>query len=522
MSNNKQKNAALLVASGIFLSRIFGFVRERIFAHYFGNSIYADAFRSAFRIPNLLQNLLGEGVLSASFIPVYSRLLKEGKEQEAKFLAFSVLNILFLFVVSLVMLGSIKAEFLVSLIAPGFESEKKELTIKLTSILFFSTGILVLSAWCLGVLNSHRKFFISYSSPVLWNLAVIIILLIFGNFQNQSDLIVSCSWAVFLGSILQFSIQLYPVYRCIGGYKLIIDKSLNSLKKVLTNFVPVVLSRGVVQISAYIDNILASLLSSGSVSAISYMQIVFTLPVSIFGMSVSASELPQMSQELGSEEEIKQKISQRLLKARTQLSYFIIPSAVCFVVLGDLLVSCLFQTGSFTTKDTRLVYLILAISGFGLYSNTHSRLLASTFFALHNTKTPFYNSLIRVGTSTFVGILAVFYVPKYFNSSTYPLALMALVFASTIASILEFCFLKRSLKKVVDIVDIAFYGELKLILLSSFTAIVLKSIFIKYSNYNLIENLIYLFLYAIFYFILTLFFKVKEAQYIYSKIGVLK
>jgi putative peptidoglycan lipid II flippase len=167
------KRHALLVAAGILLSRIAGLVRERVFAHYFGNSDAADAFKAAFRIPNFLQNMFGEGVLSASFIPVYASLLARKDDEEARRTAGAVAAILALTTSLIVLLGVLTTPYLINAIAGGFSGEKRELTIRLVRILFPSAGLLVFSAWCLGVLNSHRRFFLSYSAPVVWNAAMI-------------------------------------------------------------------------------------------------------------------------------------------------------------------------------------------------------------------------------------------------------------------------------------------------------------------------------------------------------------
>src|SRR5579871_4984571 len=163
---------AFLVAAGIFLSRIAGLVRERVFAHYFGNSDAADAFKAAFRIPNFLQNLFGEGVLSASFIPVYAGLLAREDEEEARKTAGAVASLLALTTSHIVLIGVLATPYLIDAIAPGFHGDKRELTIRLVRILFPGAGLLVLSAWCLGVLNSHHRFFASYTAPVAWNLVM--------------------------------------------------------------------------------------------------------------------------------------------------------------------------------------------------------------------------------------------------------------------------------------------------------------------------------------------------------------
>jgi putative peptidoglycan lipid II flippase len=161
VSAGESRNHAFLVGAGIFLSRIAGLVRERVFAHYFGNSGVADAFKAAFRIPNFLQNMFGEGVLSASFIPVYAKLLAHKDEEEARRTAGAVAGLLGLCVSIIVLVGVFATPILIYFIAPGFHDEKRELTIRLVRILFPGAGLLVLSAWCLGVLNSHRRVFVS-------------------------------------------------------------------------------------------------------------------------------------------------------------------------------------------------------------------------------------------------------------------------------------------------------------------------------------------------------------------------
>ena len=162
-----------MVALGILASRVVGLVRMRVLGHYLGVGDAADAFAAAFRIPNLLQNLFGEGALSASFIPVYARLLGAGNEVEARKVARAVGGLLALVVAVLVLLGVLATPFLIDVIAPGFDGAKRELTIRLVRIFFPGAGLFVMSAWCLGVLNSHGKFFLSYAAPVVWNLSMI-------------------------------------------------------------------------------------------------------------------------------------------------------------------------------------------------------------------------------------------------------------------------------------------------------------------------------------------------------------
>jgi putative peptidoglycan lipid II flippase len=179
---------AFLVGAGIFLTRIFGLVRQRVFSHYFGITDAADAFSAGFRIPNLLQNLFGEGVLSASFIPVYARLLAQKDEEEAGRVAGAVFALLAVAVSLIVLVGVLGAPYLMVVIEPGYTGAKRELTVRLLRVLFAGAGLLVLSAWCLGILNSHRKFFLSYTAPVIWNVAMIATLLALGRGRDLSSL----------------------------------------------------------------------------------------------------------------------------------------------------------------------------------------------------------------------------------------------------------------------------------------------------------------------------------------------
>ncbi|HEX6048551.1 MAG TPA: lipid II flippase MurJ, partial [Gemmatimonadaceae bacterium] len=258
---------AALVAAGILVSRIIGLVRERLIGFYFGVTPEADAFRAAFRIPNLLQNMFGEGVLSASFIPVYASLVEHEEREEARRVAGAVLAMLALVVAVLVLAGVLAAPWLVDLIAAGFPADKRELTVTLVRVLFPGAGLLVLSAWCLGILNSHRRFFLSYASPVVWNVAMIAALLVFGRRSTLASLAVWLAWGSVVGSALQVLVQLPAVLRVAGRVRVAFATHSAHVRDVVRNFGPVFVGRGVVQISAYVDAWIASFLISGSVAA---------------------------------------------------------------------------------------------------------------------------------------------------------------------------------------------------------------------------------------------------------------
>ena len=402
---------ASLVAAGMLLSRVAGLVRESVFAHYFGNSDAADAFKAAFRIPNILQNLFGEGVLSASFIPVYSRMLGAGDDENAHTLAWTLGAILSLTISVLVLIGVAAAPYLIDAIAPGFHGAKRELTTMLVRVLFPGAGLLVMSAWCLGVLNSHHKFFASYTAPVAWNLAIIGFLLFYGPHHSQSRLAVLTAWGSVAGSALQVAVQLPQAMRLAGHLRVDFRRTVEALRAVLNNFLPIVTGRGVVQISAYIDNLLASLLPTGAVAALNYAQILYLLPVSLFGMSVAAAELPGMSRATGTREEIARALRGRLNVGLRQIAFFVIPSAAAFLFLGDVIAGAIFQTGHFTRADAIYVWGILAGSAVGLLAVTMGRLYSSAFYALWDTRTPLKFAVVRVFLTVTLGYYCALYLP---------------------------------------------------------------------------------------------------------------
>ncbi|MGB0035162.1 MAG: murein biosynthesis integral membrane protein MurJ [Candidatus Acidiferrales bacterium] len=440
------KRSAFFVAAGIFLSRIAGLIRDRVFAHYFGNSDAADAFKAAFRIPNFLQNLFGEGVLSASFIPVYAGLLAREDEKEAHRVAGAVAALLALTTSILVLVGVLATPYLIDAIAPGFTGEKRELTIRLVRILFPGAGLLVFSAWCLGILNSHRRFFLSYTAPVIWNAAMIATLWGFGRHNAQYPLAEILAWGSVVGSGLQVGVQLPVVLRLLRGLSFSLSHHTQNVKTVVSNFFPVFFSRGVVQISAYIDALLASLLPTGAVAALAYAQTLYTLPVSLFGMSVSAAELPAMSGALGDETQVAEALRLRLNSGLRQIAFFVLPSVVAFLVLGDVIVAGIYQTGRFTRGDVIYVWGILAGATVGLLASTLGRLYSSTYYALRDTRTPLRFAIVRVVLTTVLGYLSAIPLPPALGLEP-RWGVAGLTISAGISSWVEFTLLRRALNR---------------------------------------------------------------------------
>lgn len=402
-------NRAVFVAAGILLSRTAGFIRLRVFAYYFGLSDPADAFNAAFRVPNFLQNMFGEGALSASFIPVYAALVSKGDRREADRVAGAVLALLALVVSVLVAVAVLATPQIVAGIAPGFTGAKRELAIQLTRVLFPGAGLLVLSAWCLGVLNSHHRFTLSYAAPVVWNACMVGTLLLFGRGATLPSLAYHLAWGSVVGSAAQFLAQIPVVLQVAPDLRVAWDTTSEHVRTVVRNFLPVFISRGVVQLSAYIDALLASLLPTGAVTGITSAALIYTLPVSLFGISVAASELPAMAGAAALDTSGFSAIRARLDAGVRRIAFFVVPSSVGFLALGDIVAAAVLQTGRFTRADADYVWGILAGSSVGLVAMTLGRLYSSTFYALRDPRTPLRFALIRVTVTTMLGY--VFAIP---------------------------------------------------------------------------------------------------------------
>jgi putative peptidoglycan lipid II flippase len=410
-ASRRTGRSSALVAAGIFCSRITGLIRQRVFAHYFGLGPEADAFYAALRIPNFLQNLFGEGALSASFIPVYAGLLARGEGQAADRVAGAIASLLALVVSVLVLVGVLATPLFIDLIAPGFHGDTRALTIAIVRVLFPGTGLLVLSAWCLGVLNSHHKFLLSYASGVMWNVAMIATLLIFGARTPLAGLAVYLGWGSVAGSALQFGVQVPFVLRLAPDLRLALDTASSDVRTVVRNFLPAFVSRGVVQLSGYIDTLLGTWLPGGAVSALSNATTLTLLPVSLFGMAVSAAELPAMAGAASADKDGAETVRLRLDAGLRRIAFFVIPSAVAFLSLGDIVAATLLQTGRFGPADSQYVWGILAGSAVGLLAQTLGRLYSSTYYALRDTRTPLRYALVRVTLTTLLGYACAFWLP---------------------------------------------------------------------------------------------------------------
>ena len=420
-----------MVGAGIVLSRISGVVREGFLAAWLGTRSSADAFSAALRIPKLLQNLLGEGALSASFIPVYSQVLHRGDERRAGQVAGAVAGLLTLLTGGLVLLSVLLARPLAAVVAPGFSGQKHELTVYLIRIVAPGVGFLVLSAWCLGVLNSHRRFFLSYVAPVLWNTAIIIGLATAGiRAWAEPNIAEAAAWGVLIGGGLQFLIQLPAVRAVVPHLRITFSTRLQAVRTVSRRFLPAVAGRGVVTLGNYTDLILASLLATGAVAVLDRAQVLYLLPISVFAVSVAAADLPELSrsqaggtapsseqsafgqtdlgqtgfgQNVGRPDHVS--IARRLAHGSERVLLFLMFSTVAFIMLGGEIVAALYERVSFTSDDTLIVWWVLAVYSVGLVASGLSRLLQNACYACGDVSGPARISGIRLALSLAVGVI---------------------------------------------------------------------------------------------------------------------
>ena len=397
----RRASNSVLVGLGIFLSRLSGLARESVMSRVIGLGPAADAFAAALRIPNLLQNLLGEGVLSASFVPVYSQLLDEEDEREAGRVAGAVAAGLVTITGLCVLVIVVFARPITRLLAFGLDGARFDLAVEFTRIMALGIGFLVLSAWCLGVLNSHRRFFLSYVAPVLWNGAQIAALVVVWFLAwDIEDAARAVAWAVTIGGAAQLLIQLPTTLRLVRGLRLRYDRNNPRVADVRRRFGPAVLGRGVVQISAYVDLVLASFLAVGAVAALFKAQLLYTLPVSLFAMSVAAAELPEMSRLTGD----PQALVERSERGVSRIAFWMLLASVVYISAGDLIVEVLFEGGEFGSDDTVLVWFVVAAYAFGLPAIGVSRMLQNTCYALGDTRGPARIAVVRVLISAVVAV----------------------------------------------------------------------------------------------------------------------
>ena len=513
-------SGASLVAGGILISRMLGFARDAVLAHVLGTSVESGALRAALRIPNLLQNLFGEGALSASFIPVYARLRKDGRHDDAVRVAGAIFTLLAMLSSALVLLGVIWSRELVDLLTPGFPASTRALTTSLVRIMFPGVGLLVLSAWCLGVLNSHRRFFLSYASPAMWNLAIIAAVL-FGPRTNLEDAARLVAWGALIGSALQFLVQLPAVLSLVRGMRLHPSLEDASVRTVVRNFAPALMSRGVLQISSFVDLQFATIISASAVSALGLAQSITLLPVTLFGTAITAAALPAMSAEGGDDAARSAALRARLAANQQRIAFFIVPSAAAFLAIGDAIAAALYRSGQFQAADATWLWAILAGASLGLLASTLARLYSSAFFALQDTATPLRFALVRVTVGMLLAYLLGVRAPVWLGIDT-RWGAAGLTLAAGVAGWTEFALLRGGLRRRIGALPVVLPHLLRLWGCALLAALATWAVRLAWLGTGEVprrpEAIVLLLVFAICYGLTTMLLRVPDATALWNRV----
>lgn len=436
----KIAKAASIVGSATFLSRILGFARDAVTAYIFGAGMAADAFFVAYRIPNLLRRLVGEGALTVAFIPVFTDELSKGSKEDAKKLVSTAFTLFSIILVILTVLGIIFSGWIVAVISPGFADtpEKLSLTVSLAQWMFPFLLFISLAALAMGVLNSLKHFAAPAFSPVFFNISIISCAVFLAGYMTEP--VYALAIGVVIGGFLQVAYQMPYLKRFDMLPSLSFDFSNPPIKKILFLMIPSTVGVAVYQISIFITTRFASTLPEGSVSYLYYADRVMEFPLGIFGIAVATAVLPSFSEYAAKED--WQNFKQSLSFAIRLVMFISIPATVGLIALGFPIVTMLFQRGEFSQDAARNTAFALYFYAVGLAFFSGTRIIASAFYSLKDTLTP----VVVAAICLIFNVIAALLLMK-------PLLHGGLALATTLASMLNFILLFIILRKRLGRID---------------------------------------------------------------------
>jgi len=393
-SQKKITSSVVIVSFGTFTSRILGYIRDMLIANRFGASWVSDAFFAAWKIPNTLRELLGEGALSAAFIPVFTQYLKTKDRKAAFYLASLVLNGLLIISILITTLGIIFAPLIITLILPGFIGKDAfSLTVTLTRIMFPFTIFICLAALVMGILNSCQHFTLPAFAPAVLNLCLILSIFFLCPLFVQKP-IYGLSLGLLLGGLFQLLIQLPALIKERMEYRLMIDFLDPGVKKIILLMLPRALGSGVTHLNIFICDLLASFLTFGSISALFYSNRLVHLPLALFGIAIGTVLFPTMSRQIveGNLDGMKKSLSWGL----KMVIFTCLPATIGLMVLGRDIIQLLLQHGEFDLADTQRTYLSLFFYSFGLVGFASLKVIIPAFYSQQDTWTPVKIGIISV------------------------------------------------------------------------------------------------------------------------------
>jgi putative peptidoglycan lipid II flippase len=453
--NAKVARAAGIVGAATMVSRVFGVVRDMVIAALFGASWMTDAFWVAFRIPNMLRRLLGEGSLTISFVPVFTEYLQKKTREEALELASNAFTILSVILAAVSVLGILLSPVIVGLIAPGFmkNPEQFALTVFLNRLMFPYIFFIALVALCMGILNSFRHFTSPALSPVMLNIAMIAAAFALRDCFAQP--ITALATGVLIGGVLQLAMQWPALLKYGVRFRFRFNLRHPGIQQIGALMLPAILGAGVGTINVFVGTILASLLPGGSVTYLFYADRIMEFPLGIFAIAIGTAALPSFSKHVasGQIDELKSSISFSL---RLML-FLTVPSMVALMALSLPIISVLFQRGAFDVQDAVYTGQALFCYALGLWAYSLLRVFVSSFYSLQDSKWPFKAAVITLIVNVACSLALM-----------YPLKHNGIALAGSISAAVNVLILAFVLKhKIGSFLDRAFYTSLLKIIASS-------------------------------------------------------
>ena len=503
--NNTVIGGALLIAVFSLLSKIFGLVRERLIAHNFGAGELSDIYYSAFRLPDLIFNTLVLGALTSAFIPIFQKVWQRDKK-EGLLLANSVLNIFLIIISILIILAIILAPELMNFITPGFNEMQLVNVVSLTRIMLLAIIFFVGSNIIGGVLNSWKIFFSFSLAASFYNIGIIIGIVWIYPYMGLDGL----AWGVFLGAVLHLLIQLPEAYKN-GWHYIFTIKITKDLKKIIILMLPRTLGLAAGQINLLVITIIASTLTVGSIAVFNLANNLQSLPISLFAVSLAIAVFPTFTQAITDHN--KKIFADNFSSSLRKILFLLVPISILIIVLRAQIVRVVLGSGAFDWNDTILTANTLGWFAISIFAQGLIPLLARSFYAFEDTKTPMIISIFSIIINI---ILSFILATKY--------SVIGLAIAFSISSILNMILLYISLhKKIHNISDE--------IILSSLFKISFNSIIaglFSYATLHIIAPLVDMhtflgifiqgfvagFIGLLIYIILSILFKLDEVQII--------
>lgn len=394
-------SGATIIAATLMLSKVLGLIRDRLLAHVFSPDII-DIFWAAFRLPDFLFQIVILGALSVAFIPVFTEHMENKGKDDAFDMARAVLNVFFaIFILATLIIFLLAQPIISTFIAPGFDLDKQMQVVSLTRVILFGQVILVLGSFFIGISQSFQRFIIPSLAPVFYNLGIILGIV----FLSKSFGIMGAAYGVILGAILHALIQLPLIWSLGFRFRLSLNFFHSGVKEIMKLMSVRTLGLAAEQINETVGVALASLVSIGSVTYLTFAQHLQVVPIGLFGATLAQAALPVLSSEKarGKIEEFKG----TLLTTLHQILFLTLPATAILIVIRIPVVRLVFGASQFNWEATVLTGATLAFLSIGLAAQAVSLLLVRGFYALKDTKTPVAVSLTVVLLNI---ILSVYFI----------------------------------------------------------------------------------------------------------------